>query len=229
VKWKPLLIATLILFLTSASQAQNRHKNYLPVFVRTAYLTNGDTARCFRFNGKEFPISNGWKKQFNPNLDTQQLIIIKILDNSDWPIPEDLILAIFYLESGMRQFDVSGKPIQCDNLTADGKPSGHSSWGIGQISDKADSRYPWIDYKRVKWDTKYNIECSVKIFMDKLYQVPRLERLHPSLRKYSYIYVALRLYNGFKARPGEEWEYANEVMHNLRTKPWLKHIKQEGT
>jgi hypothetical protein len=183
VRWKPLLIAALLLSLASASQAQNRYQ--------------------IAYN------------------------LLKLVDTGK--VSENVYMAIFKLESDCRQYDASGKPYQCDNLTADGKPSRHSSWGIGQISDKADSRYPWIDYERIKWDTQYNIECSVSIFQDKLSQVARLKRLHPALRQYSNIYVALRLYNGFKAKPGEEWEYANEVMHNLRTKPWLKHIKQEGT
>jgi len=69
-------------------------------------------------------------------------------------IPTGLLKAVKKLESGWRQFDASGQPVQGVNRDKATGAVKSTDWGIGQINDKA---HPDA-FPRAKTDLVYNLE-----------------------------------------------------------------------
>lgn len=124
---------------------------------------------------------------------------------------KEVLLSICEIESGFTQFDKDGNP------TSDKVRCGHT-WGAMRISDQPWARYTWIDYERIKWDAKYNVECGILIFLDKWMTAGRLKDERPGLRKISRLQVAIQLYYGLvPLKPGvDRWKYSRDVIQIMR-------------
>jgi hypothetical protein len=146
---------------------------------------------------------------------TMAAAIIANADLTDHRISNDLFLATLWMESCWKQ-SKNGKPYRCNN-----HGSKYSSWGIGQINDDPRSRYPGMDYKRLKYDLRYNVKCSAIILQDKFSQIKKIRKKYRvSRKKHSDIEIGLRLYNGWAPVEGGPWDYARAVLDIMRTKPW---------
>jgi len=126
---------------------------------------------------------------------------------------KEVILAIAMVESSLHQFDKNGNPTSS-------KVRGGHTWGVMRISDQPWARYPFIDYERIKWDARYNIESGILIFLDKWEMADRLKVQRQGLAKVSRIQLAIQLYYGLvPLQPGvDRWEYSRLVIRTMRRK-----------
>lgn len=131
-----------------------------------------------------------------------------------------IILAICFVESGFMQFDKDG------NWTRD-TVRGGKTIGAMRISNQPWAKYEWIDYERIKWDAKYNVECGTLIFLDKWRVARRLKLERPGLAKISQTQLAIQLYFGLlPLKSGvDRWEYSRLIIKTMREKPWEKYLE----
>jgi len=124
---------------------------------------------------------------------------------------KEVILAIAMVESSLHQFDKDGNPTRS-------KVRGGHTWGVMRISDQPWARYPFIDYERIKWDARYNIESGILIFLDKWIRAGQMKDKYPGLAKVSRIQLAIQLYYGLvPLQPGvDRWWYSRLVIRTTR-------------
>jgi hypothetical protein len=127
-------------------------------------------------------------------------------------IPAEILKAIAFVETGMKQFDEEGNPI----VSEDG--------GIGMmqvtLSDEEMSA-KGIDKEKLMWDTRYNIEVAADILLEKWNYsfLPKVNDHHKN-----YIedwYFAVMAYNGLSKRNDpsieqEETPYQERVFEVIR-------------
>ncbi len=131
-----------------------------------------------------------------------------------------ILLAICFVESGFKQFDKDG------NWTRD-TVRGGKTIGVMRISNQPWARYDWIDYERIKWDAKYNVECGILIFLDKWRVARRLKLERPGLAKISRVQLTIQLYEGLRPlKPGmDRWKYSRLIIKTMREKPWERYLE----
>lgn len=136
-----------------------------------------------------------------------------------YEIPPEILKAIAYVETGMRQFDENGNPIM--NANDDG------GIGIMQVTlHEDDLKHREINREWLKWDTAYNIEVAAQLLDEKwnwtgtiLPQVNDGER--DVLENW---YFAVLAYNGLEARNDpnrNETTYQERVYQTLSTRTLL--------
>ncbi|MGE8080435.1 S-layer homology domain-containing protein [Peribacillus loiseleuriae] len=106
-------------------------------------------------------------------------------------IPAEILKAIAFAETGMKQFDANGMPI----ITEDG--------GIGMMQiTMTDAEYAskGINKENVKWDIGYNIEIGANILLEKwnLSYLPKVNKHEKD--KIEDWYFAILAYNGASKR-----------------------------
>lgn len=134
----------------------------------------------------------------------------------------EILLTICEYESGFVQFDRNGNPTW--------EPvRGGRTHGAMRISDQPWARYPWIDYERIRWDARYNVECGILIFLDKWITAGRLKVERPGLRQISRIQLAIQLYYGLvPLKPGvDRWKYSRDVIRMMRRVKCTAKMKQD--
>lgn len=105
-------------------------------------------------------------------------------------IPAEILKAIAYTETGMKQFDAKGMPI----ITDDG------GIGIMQITlTDAEAAQKGIDKEKLKWDTRYNMEAGANILLEKWnLNLPKINNHDKSMIEDWYF--AVMAYNGLSKR-----------------------------
>jgi hypothetical protein len=128
-------------------------------------------------------------------------------------ITKDLVRAIYWHESNWRQYGPDGKAYSCKE-----KDVRYRSWGIAQIYDDPRSRYPGIDYQRIKTDADYNIQAGLMILEEKFKQARKIRKTYKLKKSVSDLEIGVTLYNGWKNH--DRWEYAKNVIAIMHQKPW---------
>lgn len=140
-----------------------------------------------------------------------------------YDIPPEILKAIAYVETGMRQFDEKGSPIM--NANDDG------GIGIMQVTlDEDELEKREINREWLKWDTAYNMEVAAQLLDEKwhwtgtiLPQVNDGER--DVLENW---YFAVLAYNGLDSRndPNKnETTYQEKVYETISTRTLLPEMK----
>ncbi|WP_442596785.1 S-layer homology domain-containing protein [Neobacillus sp. D3-1R] len=127
-------------------------------------------------------------------------------------IPPEILKAIAFIETGMKQFDSAGQPI----IATDG------GIGIMQITmSDAELQTAGIDKERLKWDTQYNIETGAKILKQKWNNsnLPKINDKNPNTIENWYF--AIMAYNGLSKRNDpnldhEKAPYQERVLEAIR-------------
>jgi hypothetical protein len=135
-------------------------------------------------------------------------------------IPAEILKAIAYVETGMKQFDQEGNPI----VTEDG------GIGIMQITLTDDElRARNIDKERLMYDTKYNIEIGAQILKEKWNwagtRIPKINDHQSNMIEHWYF--AVMAYNGLSKRndpnlPHEKKPYQERVFEIIRNHSFVK-------
>lgn len=113
-------------------------------------------------------------------------------------IPPEVLKAIAFVETGMKQFDAEGNPI----ITDDG------GIGIMQITaSEAELEADGIDVERLKWDTRYNIATGAKWLKKKWNNsnLPMVNDKDPN--EIESWYFAVMAYNGLSKRNDPNFEF----------------------
>jgi hypothetical protein len=131
-------------------------------------------------------------------------------------IPPEILKAIAFVETDMKQYDAAGNPTI--NPTDGGI-------GIMQIT-MSDEEYAakGIDKEMLKWSTRYNIETGAKILLEKFRNpnLPRINDKNPGMIENWYF--AIMAYNGLSKRndPNSNANaYQEQVFKAIRDKSLL--------
>ncbi|WP_243354351.1 S-layer homology domain-containing protein [Bacillus litorisediminis] len=116
----------------------------------------------------------------------------------EYGIPPEILKAIAFVETGMKQFDEDGQPI----ITDDG--------GIGMMQltlSQEEIEAENIDVERLKWDTAYNIEIGARWLKQKWNNpnLPKINDKDPSIIENWYF--AIMAYNGLSKRNDPNLEH----------------------
>lgn len=130
-------------------------------------------------------------------------------------IPAEILKAIAYHETGMKQFDAKGMPI----ITSDG------GIGIMQVTlSDAELVQKGIDKEKLKWDTRYNIEVGANILLEKWnLNLPKINSHDKSMIEDWYF--AVMAYNGLSKRNDPNLNkdaYQEKVYNYIRNLSLLK-------
>ncbi|MDV2684330.1 S-layer homology domain-containing protein [Alkalihalophilus lindianensis] len=135
-------------------------------------------------------------------------------------VPPEIVKAIAYRETGMRQFDDNGNAVR--NLNNDG------GIGIMQVTMSAEEMTSkGIDAKRLESDMAYNIEIGIQILKEKLrYQGIRTPFINNGndLTKLESWYFAILAYNGLEVRNDPLMStntYQGRIYQSIRTEGLL--------
>lgn len=146
--------------------------------------------------------------------------VCRIIDKLETRIPKLIIKAIAWAESKMRQFNPDGS-------TYIGKTG---DIGVMQISlGTIKKYYPWVDIKRLRTDTKYNIEIGVRILEDKLEFFENRKlcsdwtefKRRYNLWGHTDLEMAIRYYNSIH----NERKYLDRVNEFMEIRPWEKYLE----
>jgi hypothetical protein len=127
-------------------------------------------------------------------------------------IPPEILKAIAFTETGMKQYDAAGNPI----------PSTDGGIGMMQIT-MSDEQYQaqGIDKEKLKWNTRYNIEIGAKILKEKWNNpnLPKINDKNPAMIENWYF--AIMAYNGLSKRndpniPHNIDPYQERVLDSIR-------------
>ncbi len=140
-------------------------------------------------------------------------------------IPKDLIRAIAWQESNWRQFNSNG------TISIDG-----NDIGIMRINKLTiEKHYHWVNLRRLKENTYYNLFVGVQIFEDKLHWIRELKKRDDwlAIKKKFKLYgndmeSAVRAYNGLdcsKEGVKKSMDRIKIIKKHRKEKPWLKHLK----
>jgi len=137
------------------------------------------------------------------------------IEKLDTTLPINLIKSVAWQESRWRQFE-------------NGKPHIHGNdIGIMQVNETT-ARLFGFDVDRLKWDTRYNLSCGVKILQSKVRYVARLKQSTdwPAISKryalsgLTDLELAIIAYNGFS----RDHLYLIVVYRAWINKPWTKYF-----
>jgi hypothetical protein len=127
-------------------------------------------------------------------------------------IPPEILKAIAFIETGMKQYDTAGNPI----VATDG------GIGIMQITMPDEQlQAQGIDKEKLKWNTRYNIEIGAKILKEK-WNNPNLPKINDkNPETIENWYFAIMAYNGLSkrndpTRPQEQRPYQERVLEAIR-------------
>jgi hypothetical protein len=127
-------------------------------------------------------------------------------------IPPEILKAIAFIETGMKQYDAAGNPI----IATDG--------GIGMMQITMSDQQlqaQGIDKEKLKWNTRYNIEIGAKILKEK-WNNPNLPKINDkNPQTIENWYFAIMAYNGLSKRndptiPQEQRPYQERVLEAIR-------------
>ncbi|MFD1736949.1 S-layer homology domain-containing protein [Bacillus salitolerans] len=132
-------------------------------------------------------------------------------------IPPELLKAIAYVETGMKQFDKNGTTI----VTADG------GIGIMQVTlTEEEMKKKGIDSFKLKTDTRYNIEVGAQILKEKWNDdfIPRINDHNPQIIEHWYF--AMMAYNGLSKRNDpnivqEKKPYQDRIFDIIRNRSFI--------
>jgi hypothetical protein len=127
-------------------------------------------------------------------------------------VPPEILKAIAFIETGMKQYDTAGNPI----VATDG------GIGIMQITMPDEQlQAQGIDKEKLKWNTRYNIEIGAKILKEK-WNNPNLPKINDKYPEtIENWYFAIMAYNGLSkrndpTRPQEQRPYQERVLEAIR-------------
>jgi soluble lytic murein transglycosylase-like protein len=151
-----------------------------------------------------------------------------LIENLDTEFPKDLIRAIAWCESQWRQFDENGNTFTDGSLNTADRKGPSLDYGLMQINEHTARKFKF-DIPRLKIDTKYNLECGVKILQEKYRWVIRKQKSEDwtwmleayDLAGHSKLEIAIKAYNGMR----RTWVYLNVIQDIQRDKPWIEYIK----
>jgi len=108
-------------------------------------------------------------------------------------IPSEILKAIAYVETGMKQFDDTGNPIVAED----------GGIGIMQVTlTDEELQAKRIDKQKLLYDTKYNIEIGAQILKEKWNwagtRIPKINNHNPNVLEHWYF--AVMAYNGLSKR-----------------------------
>jgi hypothetical protein len=163
-------------------------------------------------------IENSKTKQntinFENRLSTAEIKQLLHETANKYGIPAEILKAIAYVETGMKQFDETGNPI----VTEDG------GIGIMQVTlTDEEMQAKKIDKERLLNDTKYNIEIGAQILKEKWNwagtRIPKINDHNPNIIEHWYF--AVMAYNGLAKRndpnlPHEKKPYQERVFDIIR-------------
>jgi hypothetical protein len=132
-------------------------------------------------------------------------------------IPPEILKAIAFIETGMKQYDATGNPI----------PSSDGGIGMMQITIPDEQMIAQnIDKEKLKWNTRYNIEVGAKILKVKWnnLNLPKINDKNP--QTIENWYFAIMAYNGLSKRndpniPHKVDPYQERVLDSIREKSLL--------
>jgi hypothetical protein len=127
-------------------------------------------------------------------------------------IPPEILKAIAFTETGMKQYDTAGNPI----------PSPDGGIGMMQIT-MSEEQYQAqdINKEKLKWNTRYNIEIGAKILKEKWNNpnLPKINDKNPAIIENWYF--AIMAYNGLSKRNDpnlpQNDPYQERVLESIRT------------
>ncbi|MFL8936346.1 S-layer homology domain-containing protein [Rossellomorea oryzaecorticis] len=137
-----------------------------------------------------YPCGYNPESKTNPDNQTVNCLITNAALESDTVVPPEVVKSIASIESGWRQFDDNGEPLESDD-NADVK-----GYGIMQITTHDFE----LDEQKVKNNLLYNLESGIKILADKYKNspIPTIGDKDPmNLENW---YFAIMAYNGTVAQ-----------------------------
>ncbi|MCM3269588.1 C40 family peptidase [Paenibacillus elgii] len=138
------------------------------------------------------------------------------IKSKEMGLPTDIALAIAWTESKMTQFTKDGQCYKGENKV-DGKVVS-TDWGIMQLNDKA-----WgdtYDFDKIKKDWKYNIDCGLKVALNRYKKALELGEENIPRATYSGYNTWSNLSRYRKEKDERDtrfWEYYN-------AKPWKNKV-----
>ena len=154
--------------------------------------------------------------------------IDRMIEEADTAFPKELIRAMAWCESQWRQFDKNGNTFTDGSLNTADRKGPSLDYGLMQINERTAIKFKF-DIPRLKNDTKYNLECGLRVLKEKYRWTDQKQRSKdwPMITKkydldgYSTLEIAIKAYNGMR----RSWVYLNVVQDIQRDKPWLEYIK----
>jgi hypothetical protein len=131
-------------------------------------------------------------------------------------IPPEILKAIAFVETAMKQYDSKGNPI----ITDDG------GIGIMQVTmSDAEMQTRGINKESLKWNTRYNIEVGAKVLKEKWnnMNLPKINDKNPDVIENWYF--AIMAYNGLSKRNDPalfpKTAYQETVLNEIRNRSLL--------
>lgn len=142
-----------------------------------------------------------------------------LIENTSTKIPKDVIRAVFWIESGWKQWNPDGTCFRAGN-----------DYGLAQLNLETIEAHPAWSFKLINRSTKYNVARGIDLLEEKLEwarSVYGCEKEYNEkhgrygLQGNDEIDVAIRAYNGMN----ESQKYLNLVNKYLLEKPWNRYLE----
>lgn len=142
-----------------------------------------------------------------------------LIENSPTSLPKDVIRAVFWAESGWKQWNPDGTCFRAGN-----------DYGVAQLNRATIEAHPSWSFKLIKRSAKYNVARGIELLEEKYAWA---KSVYGCKKEYASkhgrygllgndeIDVAIRAYNGMN----ESQEYLDLVNKYLMEKPWEKYLE----